>query len=246
MAVFVKNNRELVTAYLADIFTVDYGDATSAQKTSALQSINDGYHRYLSGEYKDDTGATQVYVWPFVKEVAQITLVTSDDDYDLPDSYEGDVDGYVYDHDNLTGRRQLEVVDHEELLKFRRDDDTGGLPRKYTVRAKTYSASTGSVFEWLCWPVPTSAENGLTITYRYRKALPDLVDSETEYPAGLLGAGDLVLQAAKMQYEQHITSVDGNETARFYRLMAEMARRSKAVVPGRILQDRISLGGRVE
>ena len=243
MAVYVQNNRALVTAYLAFIDDVTYATAAADPdlKTAALLALNDGYRRYLGGEYVDVRGDTVTYVWPFLKKTAQITLVTDDADYDLPDDYEGDIDGYVFDYNALTVDQDIEIVDHKTLLRKRRDDDEGGLPTHCTVRAKAFAAATGSVFEWLPFPTPTSTENGLTITYRYRFAHADLTDSATAYPIGLVGCGDLIVQAARANNEHDTAGKDGSETARFYRMMHEMVQRCEKVMPGRPLQHRIAL-----
>jgi len=86
-------------------------------------------------------------------------------------------------------------------------------------------------------------KNGLTIRYRYRLAFADLTDSATSIPAGLTGCGALIIQAAKMLDEQRSGGADGSETARFYRMMGEMVRRDKTVIPGSTNpQRRIKLG----
>ena len=241
MAVFVQDARSLLTAYLAYIDDVTYATSSAGEKAAGLLSLNAGYRRYLTGEYVNRSGDTVVHVWSFVKQLAQITLSTDDEDYDLPDAYEGDIEGYVYDYDTKTAGEELKIVDHAELMELRRDNNQQGLPTHCSVRAKDFAADTGSTYEWVCYPKPTSTENNLTIRYRYRIALADLTDSASVYPAGLVGCGDLIVQATRAILEWDTAGQDGSETARFYRMMHEMVERDKKLIPGRRLQRTIKL-----
>ena len=292
MAVFVQTARNLVAAYLALLDDVTYATSSDGEKTAALAAINAGYRRYLIGDYVDEIGTKQTHIWSCARHLAQITLRAGDEDYDLPDAYEGNIEPFIYDYNALVNHKELNLVTHDEILRLRRDDNTEGQPTDYTVRAKAYSATAGSVYEWICYPKPESAtvtqagtavtrvtgpafhaamvdttieitgetdgnvesvtdadtlvsdqdqtvaaateahyDNGLTIRYRYRVALAALTDVATSIPGGLIGCGDLIVQAARMLDEHDTGGVDGTETARFYRMMGEMVRRDKAVIP---------------
>ena len=241
MAVYVQNATALLTAYLAYIDDVTYGSATPGEKTAGLLALNAGYRRYLTGEYVNRSGDTVVHVWSFVEHAAQITLATSDDEYDLPDAYEGNIGEFTYDYNTKTVGEELKAVDYDELLAMRRDNSQGGLPKYYCVRAKDFAAATGSTYEWMCYPTPTATENALTASYRYRIALADLTDSATVYPAGLVGCGDLIVQATRAIQEWDTAGQDGSETARFYRMMHEMVVRDKKLIPDRKRQHTINL-----
>ncbi len=308
MAAFVRNVRQLVREYLAFKYNESHVGTPTTNETASLLDLNNGYRRYLQGDYVDETNTKQAHVWSFAQQLAQIALVTGDEAYDLPDAYEGNIDPFIYDYDTLTLRQPLEIVSPSEILALRRDDNVEGQPIKCSVRAKDYSATAGSVYEWICYPKPEGAtvtqvtttvtrvtgpdfhsglvgtsilitgkttvvvatftdadtlvvtaggsqtvstataafyENGLTIRYRYRLAFADLTDVATSIPAGLTGCGALIIQAAKMDDEQRMGAKDGSETARFYRMMGEMVRRDKAVIPGsQNLQKRVRQGGR--
>jgi len=244
MAVYVQSVRDMMTSYLAFIDNVTYASASPAQIAAALQALNDGYRRYLSGEYVNNAGDSVTYVWSFVKADGEITLVTDDADYDLPDDYQGDIDQYTYDSNTLTRGANIEIVDHPEMMALRRDYDDGALPRKCTVRAKAFTVAAGTSYEWLPYPVPTATENGLTINYHYRKAMPALANETDEYPAGLIGCGDLIVQAARAIEEHDSSGQDGSETARYYRYMNEMVIRDRKVIPGALQQKTLDVGSR--
>jgi len=301
MAVHVQDARAIVTSYLAFIDDVTYATASAGQKAAALLAVNDGYRRYLTGDYVDEMGDKQSHLWSSLATLAQITLRAGDEDYDLPAAYEGNTEPFVYDYDSLTYGEELKLVNHSQLLRFRRDNNTEGQPTDYTVRAKVHAAATGTVHEWICYPKPVSAtvtsagttvtrvtgpdfhddlvgttieitgsadgevqsvtsadvlvsdaaitaatateafyDNGLTIRYRYLAAMAALTDSATVYPSGLIGCGDLIVQAARMLDEHDTGGKDGTETARYYRMMGEMVKRDKALIPAsQNLQKRI-------
>jgi len=302
MAVYVQSARELLTAYLAWKYNDAYVGTPTANETASLLTLNDGYRRFLTGEYVNGAGDTVTHVWSFAKVLAQIKLRAGDEDYDLPLDYAGDVDGYIFDYHTDAVGEELKIVSHPELLKLRRETDDTGLPTHCSVRAKAYVTTTGSLYEWVCYKKPPVAtitqvtttvtrvtgpvfhsglvgtdieitgktdgevqsytdedtvvvdtsqtvatateafyETGVTVRYRYRSAMADMTDSATVYPAGLLGCGDLILQAAKMLDEQDLGAIDGTETARFYRKMHEMAVRDKQVIRGAIRQTTIAL-----
>ena len=305
MAVYVQSVRDMMTTYLAYIDNVTYASASVTEIPAALAALQDGYRRYLSGEYVDNAGNSQAYVWSFVKADAEIALRTGRASYDLPLDYQGDVDRYTYDYSTSTVGESLEIVDHPELMALRRDDNESGLPRKCSVRANAFTVAAGTTYEWAVWPTPAAAtvtqlttnvtrvtgldftsalvgttieisgattgtvqsitstdilvvdsnqtvgtataayyETGETVNYHYRKALPALANETDEYPAGLIGCGDLIVQAARAIEEHESSGQDGSETARYYRYMNEMVIRDRKVIPGALQQKTLDVGSR--
>lgn len=302
---FVRDARALVTEYLAFKYDETYVGTPTDNETASLLDLNNGYRRYMNGDYVDETGTKQNRLWSFLEQGAEILLRTGTEAYNLPDAYEGNVDKFIYAYNTLTVREDLKMVTPSQIRTLRRDNNIEGQPIKYAVQAKDFAAATGSTYEWICHPKPEGAtvtsvtttvtrvtgpdfhdalvgttieitgetdgtvqsvtdantlvsnlsinqatateafyDNGLSVDYSYRIALADLTDSASVYPAGLLGTGALIIQAAKMLDEQRAGAADGSETSRFYRMMGEMVRRDKVVIPGsQNLQRRIRQGG---
>ena len=208
MAVLVRTARDLVTEYMAFKYGSTYG--AGAEATASLLDINNGYHRYLTGDYVDATGTDQSHVWSFAATLAQIALITGDDAYDLPDAYEGNVEPFIYDYDSLVYGEELKLLSHSELLRKRRDDNTAGQPTHYAVRAKAYSATAGSVYEWICYPKPVGATVTQATTTVTRVTGPDfhsalvgdsilITGKTTVVVASVTDADTLVVEAAGSQ-----------------------------------------------
>lgn len=200
MAVYVKSARDMVTDYLSFIDNVTYATSSAGQKTAALAAVNNGYRRVLAGDYVNSSGDAVTHVWSFAKKAGTITLKAGDYDYLLPDDYEGDVDEYVYDYDSDAYGLDIEVIGSESMRVLRRDDNEEGNPRRCTVQAVAYAASTGGTFEWLSHPKPLSATITQATTVITRVTGPG-------FHSGLVGE-DIEITGETNGTVQSVTSTD--------------------------------------
>ena len=129
--------------------------------------------------------------WPeYLFHDGSVTLVASDDDYDLTTSNAGDDNeiakvGTVIRTDR---RSPLEEIPIEEWLSLLRVSGATGSPDFYALRRKVTSGTGITITEMLVYPNPTSSEAGniLYFTYKVPPIILNAADDVTDWPTDRL------------------------------------------------------------
>lgn len=134
--------------------------------------------------YFPPTGAAvPFYEWSFMRKTGTITLLTDDEDYDLPDDFGGTIIDDSLTYASGTANRNPMVIDESAIRSHQAMDQQTGVPKYVAVRNKAHAPATGQRWELLVYPKPTSSENNTTITYRYNY-VPDALTEAAPYPVG--------------------------------------------------------------
>lgn len=118
-----------------------------------------------------------------VSITAGSTYSVHQDDYDMPDDFEGFTSELLTYETASTQVYSVQIVT-ENAIRLARQEFTGNLgtgrPYWVAIRDTAYVSTTGTRVQALFYPSPTEAAR---LTYRYRPRL-DALASATHYPAG--------------------------------------------------------------
>lgn len=161
-----------------------------------LQDFADIEERALRQFYwPPQSGEDQpVYEWSFLRKTGTITLVTSDVDYNLPDDFSGTILDDSLSYASGVDQLKLRKVSEQEIRQLQSRDSQTGWPLYYSIRPRSYSATTGQFWEMLVYPTPAATQNGSVITYRY-VFNPDTIDNTNLYPVGGARYDNLLLSS---------------------------------------------------
>lgn len=126
---------------------------------------------------------TPYYEWSFLRKAGQITLVTADYDYDLPDDFGGTVLDESVTYAAGVDQPHLAKVSEGTIRQLRMSETSTGYPAYYAVRNKAHAPTTGQRWEMLTHPTPGADQNTKVIDYRY-VYIPDALTNTNKYPVG--------------------------------------------------------------
>lgn len=157
--------------------------------------------------------------WSFLRASTSISLTSGDFDYDLPANYAAMIeDPYVVG--DQKGR--IDRIDPETLLAMQARRAASGNPLYCAVRAKSFSAASGTIYELLLYPTP-SASDTLVVPYSFE---PTAIGT-SEYPPGGSVHGEAILEACLAAAELTIGRVEAQHTRRFHERLAASIRMDK-------------------
>ena len=199
--------------------------ATAAQRIDALARLNDGYRRFLRGDYLDVDGHVQVHDWSFLKVWATLELVDGTGTYSAPAGFGGLPKPFIYDYVSGTNFDEIEMRGPETVERLQRDSAEEGTASSVAVQPLTFVAATGQRWQFYFDPVP---DTDRTVNVRYRLLGTALTDSNTVYPQGGTEFCDIILQAGKAEYERLSSGASGPEEGTYNVFMRAGVARDRA------------------
>jgi len=144
-----------------------------SQKKDVDRVIDSGIRKFLySG-----------HAWTFLKPVATLATVASQEDYDLPGDF-GGMDGPMT-YGQSEGWTAIPMGGEGEIRQRRQANVGTARPTLVAVRPKAFEAKVGHRFELLLWPKPDAVYN---LTYRYHVLLNKLTEAAPYPPGGMAHA----------------------------------------------------------
>lgn len=143
--------------------------------------------------------------------------VESDGLADLPSTYGGLIDPFVYIYSESTseGTPRLRETSPEAILQMWRNEDDTDDPTRFAVMPKEFTAATGQRFELMVAPRPSEQR---TFLYRYM-ANPAVLTDAAVYGLGGPAHSETLKYAALAAAEQELGRVDGAMEGRYQRLL---------------------------
>jgi len=175
-----------------------------------------------------------------VNITAGSTYAVHQDDYDMPDDFEGFTSELLTYENSTTQIYAVQIVT-ENIIRVKRQEFTGNLgngrPFWVAIRDKAYVNTTGTRVQALFYPSPTEAAR---LTYRYRPRL-DALATSTHYPAGASDHTATIISSCMAVAE---ADTDGKRGIRYEEFMDNL--RASIARDGRRMNGRIGqMGGGV-
>lgn len=109
--------------------------------------------------------------WSFLKPTVTLATAASTYTYDLPADFVAFYGPMTYAPDSNVLYEPIKLIAESQIRRMIADEDWTGRPTMAAYRPKTLSASTGTRYELLLYPIPDDA---YTLHYRYRVSPSDL------------------------------------------------------------------------
>jgi hypothetical protein len=140
---------------------------TDADMLLVMRLIESGYRQYLFPPVLPNEKVA--HKWSFMAPTTTLALTAADYDYDLPSTFGGLVGSFSYAADITS--LQIQLVPEPMIRELRAASSQSGDPYMVAIRPKTYARETGTRYEAIFYPTPSTAR---TLTYRFAVLLEKL------------------------------------------------------------------------
>lgn len=168
-------------------------DMTAAQLVTAKRCVHDGYLLVMTS-----------HRWACLTPTAELEVEDEDEETELPDNFGGLIVPFSFAAD--AGARGPIKVPVSMIREWRAtQDSTAEYPTAFALDVIVATEDTGQRWKALWYPTVSGAK---TLTYQYRVDL-DVMDEESNIPAGGQSIGPALLDASLMYAEREKGELNG-------------------------------------
>ena len=196
----------------------------STSTDDAKKIVNDAYRKFVT-----------VYDWSFLKPEWQMTTITNQWVYDLPEGFVGILTPIYYSL--ADSYSPIQQTSPEDILCRRSISDVDSYPERFAIRAGKYDPKFGQRFELLFHPIPDSS---YTLNTRI-SIMPVKLESDGDLPIGGAEYAGLLKQMCLAEAELVLDKIIGIQRAEADRLLMAAIRLDMGRNPrtlGRMLDSR--------
>ena len=191
---------------------------TAAEETDIDRKVQSGVRRvYYPPAISPELSG---YEWSWLRPTKDLSIISGDANYDLPDDFGRLVGGLEYPADQY--RDSIAVISVSKLLAWRAINDLSGWPRYAATRYKASDGSGGQRQEILFFPKPDQA---WTLSYEY-EAYNGALTEAYPYPLGGMQLAELYIESCLAVCEADNDEA-GLHTQTFQALLVDAVKRDK-------------------
>jgi len=199
---------------------IEIADLLGYSRTAGNWSVEEGniIDRCLN------EGTSRFYgekTWNWLRVKTTILTVAADYDQDLPDNFL-ELIGDTFEYAANIGYAPVQRTSPERIYELLSQSSGSGTMQWFAIEAKTQTGATGTRYQVIWYPPPSTA---YTMTYRYRLDR-DALSASYPYPAGGVASRNAILEACLAAAEAKLDRIGLHEQR--YRMFLEQALRADA------------------